>query len=369
MGLTCGIVGLPNVGKTTVFNALTRAHAEASNYPFCTVEPNRGIVPIADERLAWLGERLKPEKTTPATIELLDVAGLVEGASRGEGLGNAFLGHLRAVDAVCHVVRLFEDSDIVHLPGTCDPVRDISLIQTEMILADLDLVEKRLDKTGRVARIGDKAAVEELQHLKWMRESLSQGMTMSRALKSAPPDTIEKHRGTYKEWGILTDRPVLYVLNISEQQIPRQDDIVLDIRSSLPDEEATFLPICAKLERELLELDPEEERKFRQELDTGPSGLQRLAQEAFRLLDLITFYTIVGTEVRAWTLRRGESIHQAAGKIHSDMQRGFIRAEVVRFNDFVGAGSEEKARDAGLTRVEGRDYLVQDGDLVRIRFH
>lgn len=368
MGLTCGIVGLPNVGKTTVFNALTGGHAEASNYPFCTVEPNRGKVPIPDERLRFLGDLLKPEKLTPASIEFLDVAGLVEGASRGEGLGNAFLGHLRAVDALVHVVRLFEEPDVAHLPGSCDSGRDIGLVQTELVLADLEVVERRQEKIKRMARVGNKEASEELDHLQWMQEHLSRGLPLLRAMKQNPA-LLEKCGTWCKEWGLLTDRPVLYVLNLSEHQIPEQGRIGLQMQSSLGDLEARFVPLCAKLEREILELDPAEQDKYRQEMESGPSGLDRLVQEAFRLLDLVMFYTIVGTEVRAWTMKRGDTVHQAAGRIHSDLQRGFIRAEVIHFEDFLRAGSEEKARETGLVHVEGRDYGVLDADIVRIRFH
>jgi len=368
MGLTCGIVGLPNVGKTTVFNALTGARAEASNYPFCTVEPNRGMVLVPDERLLLLGKMLRPGKLTPAAMEFLDVAGLVEGASRGEGLGNAFLGHLRSVDAVIHVVRMFEDSDIVHLPGSCEPVRDIRLIQTELVLADLEVVERRLEKVARMARVGNREAVEELDHLRWIREQLGQGIPLSRAGGNRR-DPVVDHAARYKDRGLLTDRPVFYVLNLGEQQLPRQEQLARQIRESLADEDAPFLPLCAKLEREILDLEPEEQKKFRLEMETGPSGLDRLVGEAFRLLDLILFYTIVGPEVRAWILKRGATVYQAAGRIHSDLQRGFIRAEVIRCDAFLQAGSEEKARETGLIHAEGRDYEVQDRDIVRIRFH
>ena len=310
---------------------------------------------------------MKPEKLTPTSLEFLDVAGLVEGASRGEGLGNAFLGHLRSVDAIAHVVRLFEDSEVVHPSGSPDPVRDIDVIRTELILADLDVVERRREKVQRTARAGKKEAVEELEQLEWIHRHLNEGIPLRCAVRSGKY-RAEADGGMFKEWGLLTDRPVLYVLNLDEDQIRRQDSIVQEIRMLLKDEEASFLPLCAKLEREIMDLDPEEQETFREEIQEGPSGLERLVQEGYRLLGLITFYTIVGSEIRAWTLRQGDTAYQAAGKIHTDMQRGFIKAEVIHFDDFLRVGSEEKVREEGLLHVEGKEYTVQDRDILRIRF-
>ncbi len=363
MGFTCGIIGLPNVGKSTVFNALSDNTVPASNYPFCTVEPNRGTAPVRDECLAFLGERLKPEKLTPTILEFLDVAGLVKGASQGEGLGNAFLGHIRAVDIIVHVVRFFEDNKIVHIPGAVGPLRDIQLIETELILADLEVIERRKEKIKRTARTGQKDALKELRHLESIQKALNEGIPLRKYLKMA-----ELPSNIYKEWGLLTDRPIIYVLNLDEEQIVHQDEITRKIKEKLKDEDSLFVPLSAKLEMEIRDLDSEERDRFREEMQLGPCGLDRLVLEGYRLLNLITFYTIAGKEVRAWTIRKGNNACHAAGKIHSDMQQGFIKAEVIHFNDFSQAGSEEKAKQQGLVHIEGKEYLVADRDILRIQF-
>ena len=369
MGFTCGIVGLPNVGKTTLFNALTGAHAEASCYPFCTVDPNRGRVPVPDPALEYLGACLRPEKLVPAFMEFLDVAGLVEGASRGEGLGNEFLGHLRAVDAVVHVVRLFRQEDVAHVAGDSDPVRDMELVRTELVLADLEVVERRMERVERVARTGVKEALEERENLAGFQRALSRGTPLRRVLPAVRPGgDAGGGDDRAREWGLLTAKPVLYVLNMDEEQIEDPDPLVEGVRTRLGEADSCLLPVCAKRESEIMDLPPEERARFRQEMQWGGSGLERLVREGFRLLGLITFYTIVGKVVRAWTLPRGASVLHAAGKIHSDMQRGFIKAEVVGFEDFQGAGGEDAARSAGLVRVEGKAYSVRDRDILRIRF-
>jgi len=353
---------MPNVGKSTVFNALTGGSAAVSNYPFCTVSPNRGTAPVPDQRLEMLGQRLSPEKLTPTFIEFLDVAGLVEGASRGEGLGNTFLGHIRAVDALVHVVRVFEHSDIAHVSGKVDPMRDVGLVETELILADLEIVERRLEKVRRYERLGQKEAQEEIETLKSLREQLGQGVSVRDAhVKGLPEER-------WKEWGLLTGKPILYVVNIGEDQVSEGERICNEMLQALGVEDSVAIPVCAKLEEELLRLDPTEQQQFREDLLLGTGGLMSLVEAGYRILRLITFYTIVGKEVRAWTLRDGETLYSAAGRIHTDMQRGFIRADVLPFEEFVRSGSEHAAREKGLIKVEGRDFVVRDGDIVRVRF-
>jgi len=363
MGFVCGLIGLPNVGKSTVFNVLAGCSVPASNYPFCTVEPNRGMASVPDKGLTFLGERLKPEKLTPTVLEFLDVAGLVQGASQGEGLGNAFLGHMRAVDAIIHVVRLFEDNEIVHIPGNVEPLRDIQLVETELMLADLEIIERRKEKVKRTSRMGQKDAVEELHHLEWLQKPLNEGIPLRNYLKNQ-----QFPSNTYKEWGLLTDRPVIYVLNLDEDQITHQSEIVGELKTKIPDEDAVFLSICARLEMEIRDLEPEDQDRFRDEMNLGLCGLDRLVKEGYRLLNLITFYTIVGKEIRSWAIQKGNTAFHAAGKIHSDMQQGFVKAEVIHFNDFFQAGSEEKVKQNGLMHIEGKEYVVEDRDILKIRF-
>jgi len=362
LGFSCGIIGLPNAGKSTIFNALTAAGAQVANYPFCTIDPNQGIVPVPDERLATLARLLHPEKVTPTILEFWDIAGLVKGASQGEGLGNRFLGHIRNVDAVAHVVRCFEAENVVHVHGSVDPRRDIDIVRTELILADFQTVEKRLQKTAHQARVGDKKAAEEMPALQAFHDHLAAGRTAS-GLKI--PSEGEKILASLE---LLTAKPQLYVANASEKEL-KERKFIPRVTEAAEIERAPVVVICGDLEAEMAELTEDERAEFLRDLGLSESALKQLIRAGYGVLHLITFYTTVGPELRAWTLPRGTRAPQAAGKIHTDMERGFIRAEVVSFPDFLAAGSMTAAREKGLVRVEGKDYLVQDGDILHIRFH
>jgi hypothetical protein len=363
--LRFGIVGLPNVGKSTLFNALTRAGALAANYPFATIEPNTGVATVPDPRLDRLTELVRPERTVPATVEFVDVAGLVRGASHGEGLGNQFLGHLREVDAVVHVVRCFADPEVQHVMGPVDPVRDRDIVNLELGLADLARVEKRLERTVRSARSGDPQARIETALLERLRTALGEGAparTVSLAAEEAP---------TFRGLNLLTSKPELYAANVAEQEIAsgnRHVQSLLDAvaRDHEPAEVVTF---SAKVEAELAELPEADRSEFLAHLDVGESGLDRLAHAAYHLLGLISFFTVGEKEARAWTIHRGDVAHTAAGEIHSDFARGFIRAETVSFEESSRAGGWKEARELGLVRSEGRDYVVQDGDVILFRFN
>lgn len=362
MGFACGIIGLPNAGKSTIFNALSAAKAEVANYPFCTIDPNQGIVAVPDERLKKLAQILPHEKVTPTTLEFWDIAGLVKGASQGEGLGNRFLGHIRNVDALAHVVRCFEAENVVHIYSSLDPRRDIEVVQTELLLADLQVVEKRLTKAAHQAKVGDKKSSSEIPFLRRVQEALSAG----RPAASLTPS--EEEQIILHSLELLTARPLLYVANASEKElkerrwIPRVEELAAR-------EKSPVVVICGDLEAEMAELPPEERMEFLREMGLAESALNQLIRVGYELLHLITFYTTVGSELRAWTVSRGTRVPQAAGKIHTDMERGFIRAEVISFTDFVAAGSLAAAREKGLLRVEGKEYTVQDGDILHIRFH
>lgn len=363
--LEVGIVGLPNVGKSTLFNAITKAGAEAANYPFCTIEPNVGIVAVPDKRLEILTKIYNSKKTTPATVRFVDIAGLVKGASKGEGLGNKFLEHIRQVDAVAHVVRCFEDENITHVADTIDPIRDIDTIQTELCLADLDIVEKRLEKLTKILKSGNKDAKIENEILQKIKSALNDAKP-ARSLELSDEEIF-----MIRDCNLLTLKPILYIANVSEDEISNADknSYVEKVKNLAEKENAQVVVICAKVESEIAELDDDEAKEFLSELGLENSGLDRLIHAAFNLLGLMTFLTSGPDECRAWTIKKGTTAVKAAGKIHSDIERGFIRAEIVNYDDLVKLGSVNAAREKGLVRLEGKDYIMQDGDVTYFRFN
>ena len=358
-----GIVGLPNVGKSTLFNSITNAGAEAANYPFCTIEPNVGVVAVPDKRLDELAKIYHPQKITPAYIEFVDIAGLVRGASRGEGLGNKFLSHIREVDAIVHVVRCFEDADIIHVDGSIDPVRDVETIHLELILADFETCEKRLEKAQKAARGNDKNAQAEAELLQRMIEQLQQEKPV-RAM-----EMTKEEQQMAQSFFLLTTKPILYAANIAQEEIGKDSENVKKLTALAEKDGDQVLTISARIEEELTQLEPEERKLFLGEYGLTESGLDRLVKASYRLLGLISYLTAGETEVRAWTITKGTKAPQAAGKIHSDFERGFIRAEIISYDDFMKYGSYAAAREHGLVRSEGKEYIMQDGDITLFRFN
>jgi GTP-binding protein YchF len=368
MALAIGIVGLPNVGKSTLFNALSNAGAQAANYPFCTIEPNVGVVPVPDARLDELTKVIKPQKKVPTSLEFVDIAGLVKGASQGEGLGNQFLSHIRQVDAVCHVLRCFEDADVVHVEGSVDPARDAATIETELCLADMQTVEKRRDRTQKMTKAGGKAgddAKAEMVVLDKVRAGLDNGVPVRRQ------KLTDDEKAALKDLFLLTAKPVLYVANVAEGQVGKEanDRLVAKAKAVADADGAPMVTICSKVEAELQELPESERAEFLSSLGLTEPGLHKLVAAGYRLLGLITYFTAGETECRAWTIRVGTKAPGAAGVIHSDFERGFIKAEVIAWTDLLAHGSESKCRDKGLLRMEGKEYVVQDGDVMHFRFN
>jgi GTP-binding protein YchF len=363
MALRCGIVGLPNVGKSTLFNCLSSAKAESANYPFCTIEPNVGIITVPDERLDKISSLVNPQKILPTTVEIVDIAGLVKGASKGEGLGNQFLGNIKNTNAILHVIRCFDDENITHVDGSIDPVRDKEIIDTELQLKDLEVIENRIQKVKKIAEIGDKDAKQVYDIAVKIQAQLEQG------LSARTTDLEEKQWAVVRDLNLITAKPVLYVCNVDEASVANGNEHTKNLIASVAEEDAQVLLVSAQIESEMIDMEEDDKTLFLEDMGLTESGTNRIIKAGYQLLDYITYFTAGEKEVRAWTITKGDKAPQAAGVIHTDFEKGFIRAEVIAYDDYIALGSEAACREEGKLRVEGKEYVVQDGDIMHFRFN